>query len=121
MAPWGNGFNGLAGIEQELVDLVSRLDNTSASYGMEISDEKTKLMTNNTNGINKKITVSGKMLETVSLFKYLDSVITEDGYSPKIIARIAQKTAAISRLKDQNIALQSKIRLMRSLVMSIFP
>ena len=55
------------------------------------------------------------------MFKYLDSVITEEGYSPKIIARIAQKTAAISRLKDKNIALQSKIRLMRSLVMSIFP
>ena len=58
---------------------MSRLDNTSASSGMEISAEKTKLMINNTNGINKKITVNGQRLETVSKFKYLGSVITDEG------------------------------------------
>ena len=50
----------LAGDEHELADPVRRLDNTSASYGMEISAEKTKLMTNNTNGINKNIPVNGQ-------------------------------------------------------------
>ena len=65
---FADDIDGLAGDEQELADLVSRLDNTSASYGMEISAEKTKLMTNNTNGINKKITVNGQILETVSKF-----------------------------------------------------
>ena len=60
---FADAIDGLAGDEQELADLVSRLDNTSASYGMEISAEKTKLMTNNTNGINKKITVNGQRLE----------------------------------------------------------
>ena len=34
--------------EQELANLVERLDKTSAAYGMEISAKKTKLMTNNT-------------------------------------------------------------------------
>ena len=53
----------LPGGEQELVILVSRLDKTS---GMEISAEKTKLMTNNISGINKKINVSGQILETTS-------------------------------------------------------
>ena len=38
---------------------------------MEISAEKTKLMTNNTNGINTEIKVSGQSLETVTSFKYL--------------------------------------------------
>ena len=103
---------------------MSRLDNTSASYGMEISTEKTKLMTNNTNGINKMITVNGKKLETVSKFKYLGSVITDEGSKPEIISRIARTTAAMTRLKpiwkDKNITLRSKIRLMRSLVMSVF-
>ena len=103
---------------------MSRLDNTSASYGMEISAEKTKLMTNNTNGINKKITVNGHRLETVSKFKYLGSVITDEGSKPEINSRIAQTTAAMTRLKtiwkDKNITLRSKIRLMRSLVVSIF-
>ena len=65
---FADDIDGLAGDEQELADLVSRLDNTSASYGMEINAAKTKLMTNNTNGINKKITVNGQILETVSKF-----------------------------------------------------
>ena len=103
---------------------MSRLDNTSASYGMKISDEKTKLMTNNTNGINKKITVNGQRLETVSKFKYLGSVNTGEGSKPEIISRIAQTTAVMTRLKtiwkDKNITLRSKIRLMRSLVTSLF-
>ena len=41
---------------------------------MEISAEKTKLMTNNTCGINTNIEVNGQKLETVTSFKYLGSV-----------------------------------------------
>ena len=78
---------------------MSRLDNTSTSYGMEISAEKTKLMTNNTNGINKKITVNGQRLETVSKCKYLGSGIMDEGSKPEIISRITQTTAAMTRLK----------------------
>ena len=44
---------------------------------MEISAEKTKLMTNNTSDINTEITVTGQKLETVKSFKYLGSVITD--------------------------------------------
>ena len=87
---FADDIDGLAGDEQELAHLVSRLDNTSASYGMEISAEKTKLMTNNTNGISKKITVNGQRLETASKFKNLGSVITDEGSKPEIISRIAQ-------------------------------
>ena len=46
---------------------------------MEISAEKTKLMTNNTRGINTEIKVNGQKLETVTSFKYLGSVITDKG------------------------------------------
>ena len=42
----------LTGEEEELANLVERLDKASTAYGMEISAEKTKLMTNNTSGIN---------------------------------------------------------------------
>ena len=72
---FADDIDGLAGDEQELADLVSCLDNTSASNGMEISGEKTKLMTNNTNGINNRL---DKDKETVSKFKYLGSVITDE-------------------------------------------
>ena len=45
--------DGLAGEEEELGKLVERLDKAATAYGMEISAEKTKLMTNNTSGINR--------------------------------------------------------------------
>ena len=116
---FGDNIDGLAGDEQELVNLVERLEKTSTSYGMEISAEKTKLMTNNTQSINTEVKVNGQILETVTSFRYLGSIITDE-----ILARIAQTTAALTRLKplwnDRNITVSSKIRLMRSLVISIF-
>ena len=66
---------------------------------MEISVEKTKLMTNNINGINIEIKVNGQKLETVKSFKYLGSVITDEGFKPEILSRMAQTTAALTRLK----------------------
>ena len=91
---------------------------------MEISAEKTKLMTSNTSGINTDIKINGQRLETVTSFKYLGSVITYEGSEPEILSRIAQTTAALTRLKpvwnDRSISLSSKIRLMRSVVTSIF-
>ena len=91
---------------------------------MEISAEKTKPVTNDTSGINTEIKVNGKKLEAVTSFQYLGSVITDDGPKPEILSRIAQATAALTRLKpvwiDKSISHSSKIRLMRSLVTSIF-
>ncbi|WP_308340095.1 reverse transcriptase domain-containing protein, partial [Thiolapillus sp.] len=45
---FADDIDGLAGGEEELANLVERLDKASTAYGMEISAEKTKLMTNNT-------------------------------------------------------------------------
>ena len=91
---------------------------------MEISAEKTRLMTNNTSGINTKIKVNGQKLETVTSFRYLGSVITDEGSKPETLSRIAQTTAALTRLKpvwnDRSISLSSKIQLMHSIVTSIF-
>ena len=49
---------------------------------MEISAEKTKVMTYNTRGINKEIKVNGQMLDTIASFKYVGSVITDEGSKP---------------------------------------
>ena len=54
--------DGLAGWELELSILVECLDKTSTAYGMQISAEKTKLMTNNTNGISSNIRGNGVKL-----------------------------------------------------------
>ena len=51
--------------------------------------EKTKLMTNNTSGINTEIKVNGQKLETVTSFKYLGSVISDQGLKREILSRIA--------------------------------
>ena len=114
----------LAGEEEELANLVERLDKVSTAYGMKISAEKTKLMTNNTSGINTEIKVNGQKLETDSSFKCLGSVITDEGSKPEIHSRIAQTTAALTKLKsvwiDKSISLSSEIRLMCTIVTSIF-
>ena len=45
----------LAGKKEELASLVNCLDTASTAYGMQISAVKTKLMTNNANGISTDI------------------------------------------------------------------
>ena len=66
---FADDIDGLAGEQEELANLVQRLDKASTACGMEISAEKTKLMTNNTSSINTEIKVSGQRLETVTSFK----------------------------------------------------
>ena len=57
-------------------------------------------------------------------FKYLGAIISNKGSKPEILSRIAQTTAALSRLKiiwrDKNISLASKVKLMRTLILSTF-
>ena len=96
---FADDIDGLAGEEEELTNLVERLDKASTAYGMEISAEKTKLMTNNTSGINTEVKVNGQKLETVTSFNYLGSIFTDEGSKPEILSRTAQTTAALTRLK----------------------
>ena len=67
--------------------------------------------------------MDAQKLETVTSLKYLGSVITDEASNVKLLSRIAQATAAQTKLKpvwnDRSISLSSKIRLMRSLVTSI--
>ena len=121
---FADDIDGLAGEEEELAKLVERLEKASTAYGMENSVEKTKLMTNNTSGINAEIKVNRRRLETDTSFKYLGSVTTDDGSKADILSRTAQATIALTRLKpvgnDRSISLSFKTRLIRSHVTSIF-
>ena len=67
--------------------------------GMEISADKTKLMTNNTSGINTEIKGNGQKLETVTSFKYPDSVITEEGSKPELLSRIGTDKSSIDKVQ----------------------
>ena len=57
-------------------------------------------------------------------FRYLGAIISNEGSNPEILSKIAQTTAALSRLKiiwrDKNISLASKVKLMRTLILSTF-
>ena len=82
---FADDIDGLAGEEEELANLVERLNKASTAYGKETSVEKTKLMTNNTIGINTEIKVNGQKLETVTSFKYLGSVMIDEGSKPVLL------------------------------------
>ncbi|GFO32047.1 endonuclease-reverse transcriptase [Plakobranchus ocellatus] len=73
----------LAGNECELASLVEQLDKASSNFGMEISAEKTKIMTNSKESSKKEIKVKGQILESVTKFKYLGSIIFDEGQSLK--------------------------------------
>ena len=121
---FADDIDGLARQEQELVKLVNHLEEASTAQDMQISAEKTQLMTNNTNGISTDITIYNKKLETVRSFICLGAIVSDEGSKPEVLIRTAQTTAAVTKLKviwsDKNITISSKIRLIRSLAMSIF-
>ena len=116
-------IDGITGEEDELSKLVHNLDTAATKFGMEISAEKTKIMTNN-GTLQRDITIQGQKLEIVDHFKYLGAIICDEGSRREVLSRAAQTMAALARLKiiwkDKNIRIKHKIRLMRALVITIF-
>ena len=81
-------------------------------------------MTNSVNGIQREIKAKGQKLGTVTSFEYLGAVVSDDSSRPEILSRIEQATAALTKLKpilrDNNVSLGLKVKLTRSLVISLF-
>ena len=99
---------------------------SSAAYGMEISQEKSKVMVNERDKVElpREITMGGKILETVYKFKYLGVTLTKNGKSESEIKIImATATSALVRLKtiwkSNKFSIQTKILLYKLLVLSI--
>ena len=91
---FANDIDALSEEKQELEALVDNLDKTCTRYKMEISAERTKLMTNSANGIQMEIKVG-----TVTSFKYRRAIVSDDGLKPEMLSRIAQAIAALTKLK----------------------
>ena len=121
---FADDIDGLANSEHDLFKLTDSINEASKRYGMEINGEKTKIMTNNPDGFHKSMTLNNETVEVVNKFKYLDSIISDKGSKPEIVARIAQATKAISKLqriwKSSSIALTQKLKLINTLVHSVF-
>ena len=73
---------------------------------------QSQLTTNNTNGLSTDITIDNKKLETVRSFRYLGAIVSDEGSKPEVLSRIAQTTAAVTKLKviwnDKSIAISSR-------------
>ena len=109
---FADDIDGITGEEDELTELVHNLDTAAAKFGMEISAEKTKIMTNN-GALQRDNTIQGQKLETVDHFKYLGAIICDEGSRREVLSRAAQTMAALARLKiiwkDMNIRIKHKI------------
>ena len=96
---YAEDINALAEEEQELEALDKSLDKTCTRYKMAISAEKTKLIINSANSIQKKIKVKGQQLGTVTSLKYIGVIVSDEG------SRMVQATAALTMRIDKNISL----------------
>ena len=91
---------------------------------MEVSAEKSKIMVNSADNIMADITMNGEHLEQVDQFKYLGSTISADGRSTKEVkVRLAMAMSTVTSLgiiwKNRNISFCSKMKLYKSLVLSV--
>ena len=88
------------------------------------AQRKAKIMSNKAVGFTKNIKVKGYNLETVTNFKYLGAIVTDEGTKRVVLARIAQATSALTKLKtvlkDRNITSKHRIQILRSIVTSTF-
>ena len=79
---FADDIDGLAGKEEKLATFSERLEKVPTAYDMEISAEKTKLMTNNTTGIYTEIRVNGQKRETVTALTTICNKIWQTGEWP---------------------------------------
>ena len=91
---------------------------------MEINSTKTQIMANSEGSFTSDIKINNKPLKVVDSFKYLGAIIDDKGSKADILARTGQTIAALSRLNviwyDKTLKLKLKIRLLQSLVNSMF-
>ena len=92
-------IDSLAEEEQELEGLVESLDKTCTRYEMEINAEKTKLMTNSVNSIQRENKIKRQKHGTVRSFKYLGAIISDKDPKPDVLLRITPALAALTKLK----------------------
>ena len=112
---FSDDIDGLAGSENELFNLLNKIDSTSRTYGMEINKNKTKIMKNCEGYFNNSIYLHGELIETVDTFKYVGSILDDKGSTNVILSRNSKTTASFTKFNpicnDRNLMLNSKIRL----------
>ena len=92
----------LAEEEQELEALVESLDKTCTRHKMEIwwSAEKTKLMSNSADGSQREIKAKEQKLGTVTSFKYLGAVVSDEDSKPEVLSSHGSSDKAEANLES---------------------
>ena len=102
---------------------VYKLIEIGRCYGMELNVEKTKVMRISRQPLPVKIIVDQKQLENVQSFKYLGSILTNDGRCTcEIECRIAMAKAAFNKkrtLFTSTLDLELRKKLVKCYVWSI--
>ena len=114
----------MGGSNAELQYLTNSLVDRERAYGMEISPEKSKAMTNSVNNIGAHISMNSQQFEEVTNFKYLGATLCKDGTcSTQICIGIASAMAVMARFNriwwSNTISFANKFRFYTSLVTSI--
>jgi hypothetical protein len=105
----------LAGSTADMQSMMDSLDHVAASFGLQISAEKTKVMFNRACQPTP-ICLRGTPLAVVDKFCYLGSVISMDGDgSPEVMSRIAKAENAFTMLNaslwsNHHISLRTKLK-----------
>jgi hypothetical protein len=113
----------LAKEETMLQDMIDRLIEIGRCYGMETNVEKTKVMRISRQQFPVKIMIDHKQLENVESFKYLGSILTNDGRCIcEIKCRISMAKAAFKKnraLFTSTLDLELRKKLVKCYIWSI--
>jgi hypothetical protein len=114
----------VSGTQEGLQRLVDGLCNTAKEYDMKLNVKKTKVMrVARKGGDQVQIMIEGQQVEQVKKFKYLGSLITDDGKCrSEIIARIAMAKEAFNNRKElltRKISKKVKKKIVKTIVWSV--
>ena len=114
----------VANSQKGLQQLMDNLNKVTREFGMKINVKKTKVMCISRKGNSKlKIYVDGQQVDQVSQFRYLGSLISEDGYcTQEIQSRIEMAKKVFmgkKKLFTGIMNLELKKRIMKCLVWSV--
>ena len=111
----------IAETKNDLIAIMKRVKLASEKAGLYLNVGKTKVMMSEDQG---EMVVDGKLIEVVSHFIFLGSLITKDGFCGReICRRLEMGRSAMGGLttiwKDRGITLITKIMLVKALVFPI--
>ena len=116
----------IADSEEKLQRLVDGLSEECRRYGLSVNKQKTEVMglTKRSEQLVVDISLEGRRLDQVDSFRYLGSLVSEDGRcDSEIRSRIAMGKAAFGQLRtilrNLGIGMGTKMRILRTYVWSV--